>query len=73
MHSRRKLMKASLAAVAFAATNVSAKAAGETTSRINESELPRKLTVLSIRQEDGREAMGVKTTAGVRRVRRERR
>lgn len=66
MHSRRKLMKAGLAAAAFAATNVSAEAGSEATARSNGSdELPRKLTVLSIRQEDGRETMGVKTNAGV--------
>ncbi|MVT54231.1 FAA hydrolase family protein [Bradyrhizobium yuanmingense] len=66
MHSRRKLMKAGLAAAAFAATNVSAQAAGETSSRSSGSgALPHKLTVVSIRQEDGRETMGVKTAAGV--------
>ena len=66
MHSRRKLMKAGLAAAALATTKVSAQAAGETASRSNGSdELPRKLTILSIRQDDGRETMGVKTAAGV--------
>ena len=66
MQSRRKLMKAGLAAAALATTNVALHATEERTSHSDTSgELPSQLTVLSIRQEDGRETLGVKTEAGV--------
>ena len=66
MQSRRKVMKAGLAAAALATTNVTVHAAQEGRSRSDTSgELPSQLTVLSIRQEDGRETLGVKTQAGV--------
>jgi 2-keto-4-pentenoate hydratase/2-oxohepta-3-ene-1,7-dioic acid hydratase in catechol pathway len=66
MQSRRKLMEAGLAAAALAATNVTVHGAQDKKSRSNASgELPRQLTVLSIRKEDGQETIGVKTQAGV--------
>ncbi|MCK1315469.1 fumarylacetoacetate hydrolase family protein [Bradyrhizobium sp. 23] len=66
MESRRTLMKAGLAAAAVATTNISAQAAQQAKSREGSGgELPRQLTILSIRQDDGRDTMGVKTQAGI--------
>jgi hypothetical protein len=66
MQSCRKLMKAGLAAAALATTNIAVHATEERKSHGDTSgELPRQLTVLSIRQEDGRETLGVKTESGV--------
>ncbi|MBR0935758.1 fumarylacetoacetate hydrolase family protein [Bradyrhizobium jicamae] len=66
MQSRRKLMKAGLAAAALATTNVGVHATEERMSHSGTSgELPRQLTALAIRREDGRETLVVKTEAGV--------
>jgi hypothetical protein len=65
MQSRRKLMKAGLAAAALATTNIAVHATEKGKSHSDTSgELPRQLTALSMRQEDGRETLGVKTQAG---------
>jgi hypothetical protein len=53
MQSRRNLMKTGLAAGAFATANVAAQAAdGKEPRRTGDGELPRNLTLLSIRQDD---------------------
>ncbi|MEH2478156.1 2-keto-4-pentenoate hydratase/2-oxohepta-3-ene-1,7-dioic acid hydratase in catechol pathway [Nitrobacteraceae bacterium AZCC 2146] len=66
MQSRRNLMKAGLAAAAFATANVAAQAAEAKKPRqTGGGELPRNLTLLSIQQNDGSETLGVKTKTGV--------
>ena len=66
MQSRRNIMKTGLAAGAFATANVAAQAAdGKERRQTGDGELPRNLTLLSIRQDDGSETLGVKTKAGV--------